>query len=218
MTLFSLISMLLVDFCLGTTYPYLPNALTLTQTHTHTYAHTHTNANPHGHGRVATLGCVNKTYPTTDCCSGDIEIDSSIISLPKNAFAGCLITSVSIPDSVLIIGENAFFGNQLTSEKTLIGNNTNRIEKGAFGHNLFSSLPKIPSSVTYLSGFDTNELTSVSIPDSVLIIGECAFYRNKITSLLIGMETVIDIEDCSFDQVFDDDFMDLLNAVVWRLS
>ena len=188
MTLFSLISMLLVGFCLGITYPYLPNALTqtltLTQTHTytHTHTHTHTNANPHSRrvGTRATLGCVNKTYPTTDCCSGDIEIDSSIISLPKNAFAGCLITSVLIPESVLIIGENAFFGNQLTSEKTLIGNNTNRIEKGAFGYNLFSSLPKIPSSVTYLSGFDTNELTSVSIPDSVLIIGECAFYRNKL--------------------------------------
>ncbi len=28
------------------------------------------------------------------------------------------------------------------------------------------------------------------------------------------METVIDIEDCSFDQVLDGDFMELLNVVV----
>ena len=54
-----------------------------------------------------------------------------------------------------------------------------------FSHNQLTSVT-IPDSVTYLKGFFDNQLTNIIIPDSVTTIDNSAFYKNQITSVVFG--------------------------------
>jgi hypothetical protein len=75
----------------------------------------------------------------------------------------------------------------------------------AFQGNQLTSV-SIPNSVTSIGNFAfaSNKLTSVSIPSSVTSIGELAFWRNRSTSISIGSNVVLaGGENPSFDNGFD---------------
>jgi hypothetical protein len=56
-----------------------------------------------------TTGCINSNTPSSACCSGDIEIDDSVVTIGEYAFRYCSsLTSIVIPDSVVSIERYAF--------------------------------------------------------------------------------------------------------------
>ena len=75
---------------------------------------------------------------------------------------------------------------------------TTKIGEDAFAENNLTEVT-IPNSVTTIgdSAFSINQLTSIEIPNSVTEIGEFAFFRNELTSVVIG-NSVTKIGDCAF--------------------
>ena len=66
-----------------------------------------------------------------------------------------------------------------------------------FLHNQLTSVT-IPDSVTYLSGFFDNQLTNIIIPDSVTTIGNSAFSNNQLTNIIIP-DSVTTIGNSAFN-------------------
>ena len=94
-----------------------------------------------------TTGCISKTNPSTACCSGDIELDTSMISIASLAFYGCtgLTGNIVIPNNIISIGSSAFAGglSGLTGTLTL-PNNLTSIGTEAFKQSAFTGLLTIP--------------------------------------------------------------------------
>lgn len=90
----------------------------------------------------------------------------------KSPFGNKQITSVSFPNTVEYIGEETF------------------------NDNLISSLV-LPSSLKYFSGFNRNEITSITIPQGVETITGCALGENLLTSVTIP-SSVKNIGNCAF--------------------
>jgi hypothetical protein len=150
----------------------------------------------------------------------NIIIPESVITIGYGAFEDNQLTAVSIPNSVYSIGREAFACNQLT--RAILGNNVRTIGIGAFasyqievawgpysyGSELYGSEAKTKNQLTHVTipnsviaiedwAFAGNQLTSVSIPDNVKSIGDCAFYRNQLISVTIG-NGVTTIGECAF--------------------
>jgi hypothetical protein len=60
---------------------------------------------------LVTTGCVDQnTYGDGSCCTGDIEISSTAVTIGSRAFHGCDgLTGIIIPSSVTSIGSYAFW-------------------------------------------------------------------------------------------------------------
>ena len=147
----------------------------------------------------------------------DVVIPSNIngkkvVEIASNAFQNKQLTSVIIPNSVTSIGDSAFWENQLTSvtipsSVTYMGasafNNNQLSDKDAFiykrnsdgsidnttivSYGVKNRHPIIPNTVKIIGtcAFEDNQLTSVTIPNSVTSIGDWAFRKNQLTSVTI---------------------------------
>ena len=127
---------------------------------------------------------------SADCTSlTSVTIPNSVTSIGDNAFSDCTsLTSVTIPNSVTSIGD-AFWLFSLTR----YGGCTN---SDYSSHDRQQRSPSIETTLRSMSG--TQSLTSVTIPNSVTSIGDCAFSGcTSLTSVTIP-NSVTSIGDWAF--------------------
>ncbi|MDR3171053.1 MAG: leucine-rich repeat domain-containing protein [Treponema sp.] len=142
-----------------------------------------------------------------------VTIPNSVISIGSYAFFDNQLTSVTIPNSVTSIGGSAFdsgvnvvqngrvvYGTQEGFSYTLM-NGTITI----WGYSGTVKDVRIPDKINGLPvttigewAFSGNQLTSVTIPNTVTSIGERAFYGNKLTSVTIP-NSVTSIKSGAFE-------------------
>lgn len=127
----------------------------------------------------------------------NINIPNSVNYIGGEAFYKCSsLKSVNIPPISAIYEDTFRSCSALTS--VTIPNTVKEIEDGSFAFTGIKAI-NIPDGVTYLSGFDYCELSHITIPASVKIIGSGAFHGcNKLSSIIIP-EGVTSIGDFAFD-------------------
>lgn len=150
------------------------------------------------------------------------QIDGITVQyIGKRAFENCLFTAVTIPDSVIAIHNHAFFNCEILSSLTL-GNQLTSIGESAFSQCQINTLTLPPSlrnihryafvnnkmntlnfatngkleTIDY-QAFASNNLSSLTIPNSVRTIGYSAFAGNAIPSLVIP-DSVHNIDSRAF--------------------
>ncbi|MFA5449122.1 MAG: leucine-rich repeat protein [Clostridia bacterium] len=148
-------------------------------------------------GNYAFSGCSSLT---------SIVILDSITNIEHFAFSGCSgLTSITIPESVINIGYSAFSGCNNLMDITLpfVGETLNGTGYTHFGYIFGASsysensvyIPYSLKTVTITGGssidsysfYNCNNLTSVTIPDSIINMGNYVFYDcSSLTSVTIG--------------------------------
>lgn len=161
-----------------------------------------------------------KNYSVTSICDSafyhclrlpSVAIPNSVTSIGDYAFSGCYsLSSITIPSSLAKIGMNAFhetswFNNQadglvyagnvaysykgtmLDREEVVIKDGTLGIAGAAFRFCRGLISVSIPNSVTVIGNeaFLGCNLTSVTLPNGVSFIGRAAFYNCNLTSVTI---------------------------------
>ena len=165
-------------------------------------------------GNSAFSGCTSLT---------SITIPDSVTTIGNSAFSGCTsLTSITIPDSVTIIGGYAFYGTAWYNNQpdglvyagrvaykykgecpseVIIKDGTKSIVCKAFEYCRNLTSITIPDSVIDIGVYafeDCKSLTSITIPDSVITIGDYAFEDcTSLTSITIP-DSVTAIGDCAF--------------------
>lgn len=109
------------------------------------------------------------------------DVTYSVTSIGSSAFSGCTgLTSITIPESVTSVGEDAFKGcTELTAVHTS--------NLAAWFGISFANVSSNPLSNAHHLYVDGEEVTEVSIPESITTIGAHTFYGcSEITSVTGG--------------------------------
>lgn len=133
---------------------------------------------------LETIGDSAFFYATSnDNSIEQLTIPNSVTSIGASAFEICIIKNVQLSDNIKVYRKNSFDGCGL---KTIsLSNSVERIEQGAFDNNEIEQLV-IPNSVRYISGFASNNISELTIPSTIEIIGDSAFCNNqKLNNLTI---------------------------------
>ncbi len=133
------------------------------------------------------------------CCSalGSVVIPDSVTRIEPYTFSYCeSLSKVTIPESVVSVGHYAFDGTPwfegLTDEFAVVGDGILLKYNGKGGAVV------IPEGVKSIcADFDGAELTDVTIPDTVMLIGGGAFTDCKLSEVSIP-NSVLCIEDWAF--------------------
>lgn len=124
-----------------------------------------------------------------------IALPDGVTTIGEAAFNGCNnITSISIPDSITTIEDRALDFNSsaftVYNNAKYLGNSTNPylVLVGAIDTSITTCNIHTDAKLIYAFAFtDCTLLTSVTIPDSVTIIGNSVFYKcDALESLIIG--------------------------------
>jgi hypothetical protein len=166
-----------------------------------------------GSSAFAGSGLTSVTIPGTVTEIGDyafqnntsltsITIPPSVGIIGSYAFAGSGLTSVTIPGTVTEIGVSAF--QQMTSLSSVtIQEGVTLVPANAFLNSTSLAHVSLPNSLTMIgdNAFYSNALTTLMIPNSVTSIGSYAFAVNRaLTSITIG-SNVTSIGTAAFQDV-----------------
>lgn len=109
--------------------------------------------------------------------------------------------SVTVPDGVEVIRRHAFNGRSSVKNVVLV-NTVSQMDPGIFYYctnlenvNLGTQLTAIP----YDSFFECNNLSSIVIPDTVISIGMRAFYETNLTSVSLP-SSVLSVDEYAFER------------------
>lgn len=99
-----------------------------------------------------------------------VVFSDNLISIGKNAFVGCSLSSIEMPNSITEIGSEAFYNNKLT--KIIFSSELTKIENGTFAYNKISEII-IPANITSIGtgAFIVNEFSSkndITIENTIL--------------------------------------------------
>ena len=118
-------------------------------------------------------------YAFSECYSlAEITVPSTVTALGSYAFSQCrALESATLGSGIVTVEEYTFVSCSKLSNVTL-GSNVKTISSGAFEFCGFLKTISIPASVTAIESeaFGYCGITSIEIPDTVLIVGERAFH------------------------------------------
>ncbi len=122
-----------------------------------------------------------------------------VTAIGEDAFRDCKITSVEIPSSIKSIGKRAFDGcMSLSSVKLPEG--LESIGDHAFKYDTELKEIKFPSTLKSIGmyAFTFTGITTVEIPENVTTIGAYCFFQNEKLETAIVPANVTTIEKCAF--------------------
>ncbi|MDE7298123.1 MAG: leucine-rich repeat protein [Lachnospiraceae bacterium] len=131
-------------------------------------------------------------------CSGVVTLPDTVTMIGGGAFAGSSLTEIILPDTVTSIGGGAFEGSSLA--KIVIPDSVTRFGEGVFKNSELSSVT-LPAGIRKIENYmfdHTPRLTQITIPDSVEIIGDYAFFGCGLTQITIP-DAVEIIGDSAFE-------------------
>ena len=119
-----------------------------------------------------------------------IEIPDSVTQIGENAFYGCTsLEEITIPDSVIKIGENAFYTTKVIENQ----DGVEYVGKWVVGSDKDITSAEIKDGtkgIACCAFLSRNNLATISIPDSVMNIGENAFHETQLMENQDGIDYV----------------------------